>query len=57
MAKHPIRSNWAFLAQLVERSTFNRVAAGSNPAEGIWTTMIHLLVVLSGKLVPRRLIC
>ena len=34
MAKHPIRSNWAFLAQSVERSPFKRVAAGSSPAEG-----------------------
>ena len=29
------------LAQLVERTTFNRVAMGSNPIPGVWRGDVH----------------
>ena len=37
----------AFLAQLVERMTFNHVVAGSNPAEGFFNYRYPVILLIS----------
>jgi hypothetical protein len=50
MKKYHFVTNFAHLAQLVERKTFNLVAVGSSPTVGILDLEgLNILISLNGK--------